>query len=362
MSIFKQCLVLAIILSCSPPPLYACTCFVLDTDQGIYFGRNYDWHLDQGLIVVNKHHLKKTSTFRGKEDRVATWTAKYGSVTFNQYGREFPLGGINEAGLVVEVMWLEGTEYPPVDERPAVMELQWVQYQLDTCASVTEVLATEKHLRITNDTQAPLHFLVCDAEGEVATIEFIKGKRIVHTGKKLTTPVLANSPYRPSQRHIERLKPWGGSQILDRQSRSSLDRFAHAAQHIQDYPQGKDTNPLDYAFKTLEAVSQGRATQFSIVYEPKQRKVTYITRRQPQRRSLALADGNFNPQTPTQIIPINTPHRGNLKDHLFDYDSDINRWLVFYTCRHTELTQDIPFKRLNELAEYPETFTFTAND
>jgi choloylglycine hydrolase len=26
------------------------------------------------------------------------WTSRYGSITFNQYGREFPSGGINEKG------------------------------------------------------------------------------------------------------------------------------------------------------------------------------------------------------------------------------------------------------------------------
>jgi penicillin V acylase-like amidase (Ntn superfamily) len=30
-------------------------------------------------------------------------------VTFNQYGRNFPSGGMNEAGLVIELMWLEGS-------------------------------------------------------------------------------------------------------------------------------------------------------------------------------------------------------------------------------------------------------------
>ena len=34
----------------------------------------------------------------------ASWVSKYGSVTFNQYGRELPTGGMNEAGLVVETI------------------------------------------------------------------------------------------------------------------------------------------------------------------------------------------------------------------------------------------------------------------
>ena len=51
---------------------------------------------------------------------MATWTAQYGSITFNQYGRELPTGGINEAGLVVESMALSEARYPEPDHRPYI--------------------------------------------------------------------------------------------------------------------------------------------------------------------------------------------------------------------------------------------------
>jgi choloylglycine hydrolase len=56
---------------------------------------------------------------------------------------------MNEAGLVVEIMWLKESEYPPPDEHPTVNELQWVQYQLDNFATVTEVAANAERLRKT---------------------------------------------------------------------------------------------------------------------------------------------------------------------------------------------------------------------
>jgi Penicillin V acylase and related amidases len=43
------------------------------------------------------------------------WISKYGSITFNQSGREFPHGGINEKGLVIEQMWLDEAAYPEMD-------------------------------------------------------------------------------------------------------------------------------------------------------------------------------------------------------------------------------------------------------
>ena len=43
---------------------------------------------------------------------------------------------MNEKGLVVELMWLDGTTYPQPDERPSVGVLQWIQYQLDNYSTI----------------------------------------------------------------------------------------------------------------------------------------------------------------------------------------------------------------------------------
>ena len=72
------------------------------------------------------------------QEKPASWVSRYGSVTFNQYGREFPNGGMNEAGLVVELMWLDDTTYPATDGRPALDCLEWIQYQLDTAATLSD--------------------------------------------------------------------------------------------------------------------------------------------------------------------------------------------------------------------------------
>ena len=57
---------------------------------------------------------------------------------------------MNEAGLVVSAMGLEQTEYPAPDARPAISAFQWIQYQLDTAATVADVIASDAELRISN--------------------------------------------------------------------------------------------------------------------------------------------------------------------------------------------------------------------
>ena len=113
---------LLLLLLISSTITFGCTTFVLKTNNGLVFGRNLDWVSDNGVIVENKRNVTKTSLVFSPEKPIQ-WTSKYGSISFNQFGKEFPFGGINEKGLVVEIM-LANAAYPLADERPAVNELQ----------------------------------------------------------------------------------------------------------------------------------------------------------------------------------------------------------------------------------------------
>src|SRR5688572_4523016 len=157
----------------------ACTTFFLAKNGQLAFGRNYDWLTDAGMVCTNLRGLSKTS-MKMPEGSSITWVSKYGSITFNQYGKEFPMGGMNERGLVIEMMWLDGSQYPKPDKRPALYVLQWIQYQLDNSASVKEVIATNKRIRISSQANPPIHYLVADSYGDAATIEFLNGKMVVH--------------------------------------------------------------------------------------------------------------------------------------------------------------------------------------
>src|SRR5687768_14824235 len=137
--------------------VYPCTTFVLKTKNGLYFGRNLDWVSDLGLVIVNQQNVTKESLVFPPEKPI-NWTSKYGSVTFNQFGKEFPFGGINEKGLVIEIM-VSMAEYAEPDERPIVNELQWIQYQLDNSATIEEVIQTDAFLRI-GQTHEILHYLI----------------------------------------------------------------------------------------------------------------------------------------------------------------------------------------------------------
>src|SRR5262249_35082932 len=135
---------------------------------------NYDFHPSEGLLLVNKRGTVRRSRL---ESGGARWTSRFGSVTFNQFGRDNPTTGMNESGLMVSLMWLDGSRYPDADDRPAVGILEWIQYNLDGRASVAEVVAGLDDVRPASET--PIHFYVADATGDAAVIEFLQGKAVV---------------------------------------------------------------------------------------------------------------------------------------------------------------------------------------
>ena len=177
------------LLTLGTPAADACSTFCLKTPTQTVFGKNYDWHFADGHLMVNKANTERRSKISD-----LTWTSRYGSVTFNQYGRNSPSGGINEQGVVIELMWMDSTRYPGDDKRLAIGNLEWIQYQLDTAATVEDIAASDTKIRILH-TDEPLHYLAADAQGGVAAIEFLDGKMAFYRGDKLPVPALTNDTY-----------------------------------------------------------------------------------------------------------------------------------------------------------------------
>ncbi len=283
---------------------FACSTFLLNKNGQLLFGRNYDWVTGNGIVTVNARGLQKAS-FVPAGEKAAEWVSACGSVTFNQFGKEFPHGGMNEAGLVVELMWLQGAAYPDADSRPALNELQWIQYQLDNFTTVEEVIASNKTVRIGREGAAPLHYLVADASGHAATIEFLNGQMVVHKGADLPYPVLTNTVYRDAVQQAQKKMAGGYGD-------NSVDRFATACSMIQSF-QASNTNgnALDYAFSILDKVAQGSFTKWRIVYDISNRGISFVT--DGRRKNFLLRDFDFACSGTSLYLDINTAQQGNVR-------------------------------------------------
>lgn len=264
---------------------FGCTTFLIkDSSSNISFGRNFDFPIGQGHIHINYRNMEKSSFIRPPE-KPFTWISKYGSVTFNQAGKEFPYGGINEKGLVIEQMWLQEAKYPAPDDRYGLSELQWIQYQLDNSATVKEVIDSDTAIRISYMATSYLHFLVSDSKGNDATIEYINGKMVVHQGSELPYSILSNCLYQNSLSYKSSINKSDTIQY-NNWTKNSSGRFVKVANLIDNY--NGTSNIVDYSFLILENVSQPNNTQWSIVYDIKNLHIHYKSSLNPARQTIDL--------------------------------------------------------------------------
>ncbi len=338
---------------------HACTTFLLESGDELIFGRNYDWSLDDGLIITNKRNIAKTAM---TEENPAGWTSKYGSITFNQFGRELPLGGMNETGLIVEVMWLDESEYPKPGPTPTVTDLQWVQYQLDNFSTVKEVLAGSSRVTVIDGGHSTIHYLIADAIGDCAAVEFLKGIQVHHTGPDLPHRALTNNTYDDSRQSLRDLKPFGGTQPLPT-GFGSLARFARAALYVERYDPADSVSVIDYAFDALAAVSSGMFTKWSIVYDVPARTIRFRTFRNQQIRTIDLEAFDFAGSTPVKMLDVNArpsgkPDAGDVTAAFTDYTLQANRDLIYRVFRGIAFLRDVPDEALDAIARYPETTTY----
>ncbi len=321
---------------------HPCTTFCLEGGKSLVFGKNYDWGVGVGMAVVNQRGVAKTAF---TDDHPARWTSRYGSVTFNQYGREFPSGGMNEAGLVVELMWLDDTAYPEPDARGGLPTLQWIQYQLDVSATVDDVVASDQAVRITPGGTAKIHFLVADAKGGCAAVEWLAGRMVVHRGKAMPFKALTNDTYEASVAYARRAAGGGGM--------SSLERFARAAARTNE-DSHRGTAAIDDAFELLADVAQGDYTQWSIVYDIGARRVLFRTRLNRETRWLDLAALDFACGARPLAVGVNGAGSGNLAAKLSACTLETNTELVQAAFAATEFLRGVSLEAQQDLARYPE--------
>lgn len=346
----KFLILLILVFSLGTLNCFACTTFNLQTSDINLFGRNYDWSVGDGFVIVNKRGLVKTA-MKVKDDPAspAIWTAKYGSLTFNQYGREFPQGGINEAGLVVEMMAVSEGAFPALDSRPYVGKAQYRQYLLDNFKTVQEVVESDSSIRLSASGKGPLtHLLISDHTGASAVIEFIDGKRVVYTGESLPVRVLSNSPYSSS------VTQWKANTVPEADQYKSIERFNLAANQICNFDPKSAKAPVEQAFELLKQVAQPDSTKWSIVYDIKDLKVHFFTAANPAPRSIDLKKIDFYCSSPVKVLDIDAG-TGELGDAFQDYTLQTNRKLIADAFGKTDFLKNIPAQTIDAIAAYPDS-------
>lgn len=234
-----------LVLGASSAPIAdACTRVVyLGPSDQIITGRSMDWKEDMFTnLWVFPRGMQRDN---GMGEQSVTWTSRYGSVVASGY-EAGTADGMNEKGLVANLLYLVESEYSPKDDpRPALVVSSWAQYMLDNFATVEEAVADarrEQYRMVTveapNGAPGTLHLSLSDATGDSAILEYIGGELVVHHSRD--HQVMTNSPVFEQQLALNRYwQEIGGTVMLPGTNRAA-DRFVRASFYINAVPQTDD--------------------------------------------------------------------------------------------------------------------------
>jgi hypothetical protein len=325
----------------------ACTAFEFSAGNQHYVAKNHDFVMGEGLLIVNHRGLAKKSVMTAQP---IEWVSRYGSVTYNQFGREMPNAGMNEAGLVVEMLWLNETKYASPDARMEIGVLQWIQFQLDTAQTVADVIASDQILRIA-DGPGRCHFFITDREGHVAIVEILNGRLEVHTGADLPIPALANDIYASCVDTLQAGPPDAATAQQIAATLPSFNRFQSVAGQVRKFD-GSRSTPADFAFGALQRVRHPRYTQWQVVYDTGKPRLMIRRQHDDVTREIDFAACDFRPTAPVMAADLTQP--GALEWVVCT--TELNRAVIAKSYHATPFLQHIGEAELNSIAVFPEAF------
>ncbi|WP_126973995.1 linear amide C-N hydrolase [Gynurincola endophyticus] len=241
-------LLILLISSLVYSPLIACTRVVYKGPNGtVITARSMDW---KDEIAANLWVFPRGMERNGGVGPLSVkWTSKYGSIISTAWDIA-TADGMNEKGLVANVLWLAEsayTQFDPKGKKKGLAISLWAQYVLDNFATVKEAvnqLKSEPFVVVSDyipgtERFTTLHLSISDANGDNAIFEYVKGKLIIHHDPSYV--VMTNSPVFDQQLALNSYwKNIPGTVMLPGTNRAA-DRFVRASYYINAIPQTDNT-------------------------------------------------------------------------------------------------------------------------
>ena len=237
----------ASLLLATAPVAEACTRAVYLGPEGrVLTGRSMDWKLP---MVSNLWALPRGMERDGAAGaRSVEWTSVYGSLAVTGYDIA-TADGMNEAGLVVNLLWEVEATYPEDDGvTPRISLSVFPQYLLDRYATVAEAVADLRaNPVLVQGGEVPIgppgraatvHVSMSDATGDSAILEFVDGDMVIWHDRSYQ--VMTNEPTFDRQLAIREY--WDGvnpREFLPGTVRAT-DRFVRASFYINAVEQTAD--------------------------------------------------------------------------------------------------------------------------
>ncbi|MEU8261791.1 carcinine hydrolase/isopenicillin-N N-acyltransferase family protein [Micromonospora sp. NPDC048999] len=172
---------------------FGCSLFAALGDRSRpLFGRNFDWEPNPALVL-------RTDPPDGYAS-ISLVDMSYLGVEDDPTGDRrllnaplLPFDGMNERGLAVGLAADDGATARPLPGRPMVGSVRILRLVLDEAATVDEAIAVFERYNLDFNGGPPLHYLLADATGASAVVEFVDGAMRAERGRG-TWQALTNVP------------------------------------------------------------------------------------------------------------------------------------------------------------------------
>jgi len=287
----------------------ACTAFICDNKVVHVF----DFSSDMVRVVYTPVGEKRSSL----SFKPLSWVARFASFTFTQFYYDLPQSGMNAEGLAVVGLMQNDAKFPALQsEKWSLNELQFIQYVLDSFATVDQVLKNVFESIQISSVAVGMHYLLYDRSGDRAIIEFVNGDLVITRENDLR--VLTNNNYQSCKSYLKTTDCLEEMNPEVDQARFSL--VGHAID-AGDNIDGIFSRIRIPAKDTLTEWCQGVEfhTRWKVVFDPYERQIDFAFANQDHRAQYRFDDK----EPPTGGACISNPEeekpnfrQGNLSDGL----------------------------------------------
>ncbi|MFD0786079.1 carcinine hydrolase/isopenicillin-N N-acyltransferase family protein, partial [Micromonospora azadirachtae] len=167
----------------TPASPFGCSLFVAAGDRSRpLFARNFDWDPNPAMVL-------RTDPPKGYAS-ISLVDLSYLGVGADPSGDRrllnaplLPFDGMNERGLAVGLAADDAARAEPVPGKPTVGSVRILRLVLDRAATVDEAVAVFTAHNLDFSDGPALHYLLADATGASAVIEFVDGRMRVERGR-----------------------------------------------------------------------------------------------------------------------------------------------------------------------------------
>jgi len=245
---------------------WACSLFAaMGGDTSLVFGRNFDWDHSPALLLFTNPpdgyasvSMVDIGYLVDEDDASDLISLPLGERTPLLETPYWPFDGMNEHGLIIGMAAVPGSPLPHASNRQTIDSLMAIRLMLDLARNVDEAVEILGSHNVRWGGGLPLHYLIADASGQAALVEYINGEMVV---------LLSEEPYLVATNHLRG--------ALGAQDNSGCWRYDYLAEELSR--SRGDVNASE-AMAFLHGVSQPN-TQWSVVYSASGLRVDVVTGR-----------------------------------------------------------------------------------